>query len=672
MLTLLNLGIILVLLIMIAIWATYGFFSAFIHLIIVIAAGTIALALWEPFSYMLLGTMPAYAHGVGLIAPFAILLIVLRVVFDKLCKANVHMPRIADQAGGAACGFCSGVLAFGLLLNGANFLPLQREILGWEPYKLQGNVINDNDEGQLWGFTRINEWSAGFFSMLSTGSMSPINGLPLAEGRPDLAMRAILTRLPVDENQFRTAHPGSVQVTGVYAIAATEEQVRELARRSAIFAFLAPAYPLPEIPAPEEGGTRIGLYDAILADLNNRFEDPEANGKPSEMLNIQAILEVARTPEFKFEGAASAENFPDFIEMVAEKMGDDLVKRLASVLGENKVLYVVDTAWNNEYPGTFNTDSKLRIAISQVSLQVDGDTIPPIGYSIEYSQNNGGRIFTEIISDQADVATRDMAYSKYTELSMGWLFTLAKGQTPDRFFVRELRFDLSKLDKAPGQEQIVNLDPEAVSRVVGAPLLPSPADVTTNNNPTTPVAAGAVKITGTDAYAEVSEKLPGRFSGSAVNLDFDKKSDPWRLEAGRIERVMPGKGGNKSTVAEIAVGTSDRLVRIQLDGNQAKSLYGRAIGLAEALNVLRVKDDGGNSYDAIGYALKRKDRSLNIDIREDAISRGLSASELPDVRDGEVLMVYFQVPVGTKLTDFVLGGKENAFEEALLVEASRK
>ena len=149
MLTLLNLSIILVLLIMVAIWATYGFFSAFIQLILVIGSGVLALALWEPVSYMLLGRMPAYAHGVGLLAPFAILLIVLRTVFDKFCKANVHMPRIADQIGGAFCGLLAGILAFGMVLNGANFMPLRSDIMGWEPYKVQGNKVTENGEGRL-------------------------------------------------------------------------------------------------------------------------------------------------------------------------------------------------------------------------------------------------------------------------------------------------------------------------------------------------------------------------------------------------------------------------------------------------------------------------------------------------------------------------------------------
>lgn len=665
MLTLLNLGIILILLIMVAIWATYGFFSAFIQLIIVIGSGAIAFALWEPIAYMLLGTkFVQHAHGLGLLIPFVILLVVLRVLFDKFCKANVHMPRIVDQLGGATCGLFSGILAFGLLLNAVNFLPMHREVLGWEPYKVVGNDINDNPEGKLWAFTRINEWSAGFFAMVSSGSMSPIGGTPLAEGRPDLAKRAVLTRMPADEHQLRTVNPGGVKIDGVYALPATEEAIYNLAKRSAILAFLNPSYTLPD--NLDYGETGDGLVDTVLKDLDLRFEDTQANGKPSDLLNVATIMEVARTPQYEFPEATSREGFPEFIEMVADKMGKDLVERLKSVTGENKVLYVVDTAWNNKFPGTFNSDGKLRVAIPQVSLSVDGDKVSPIGYSIQYSQNTGGRVFTEIISPEANVAGRDAAYTAFTEVNIGWVFALNKGDVPDHFFVRELRFDLDAFKKPAGQETRETMNPGAVAHVIGAPPLPSSADEDSGTTTIT-IVTGGVKLEGTDTYADVSEKLPGAFSGSAVNLQFDKDADPWQLEAGRGEKLIRSRGGKKSSVSQIAVGPTVRLVRLKLDAQKANSLYGRAIQLTENLNVMRVKDEGGNFYSAIGYALLESDNSVTLDIREDAFNRGLSASELPDVGAGETLMVYFQVPIGTNLTAYVIGATEQKFEEVLTV-----
>jgi hypothetical protein len=673
MFTLLNLGIILMLLIMVAIWATYGFFSAFVQLIIIIASGVLALAFWEPVTYMLLGRMPAYAHGVGLLAPFVLLLIIIRTLFDKLCRANVHMPRIADQIGGGACGLFSGILAIGFLLNGANFLPMHREVMGWEAYLVDGNKVTENEDAQLWGFVRVNEWSADFFEMVSVGSMRPTGGTPLAEGRPNLAKRALLTRMTADENQLRTANPGSVKVAGVYDMPANEEAIYGLAQRSAVLAFLSPAYTLPnDIDYGEDG---MGLVNGVFNELNLRHEDPTENGKPSEMINVDAIMQVSRIPQFKFESATSLEGFPSFVQNVADKMGADMVKRLAATMGKGKRLYIVDTAWNNEYPGTFNTDNKLRIAIPQVRLMAGGEEIAPIGYSIQYSQNTGGRIFTEIISDEADVSLKDQAYSKYTETNIAWVFPIADGQRPDFFFVRELRFDLSDLKKPEGQETRENRNPGAVAHVLGAPLLPSPEDLEKENEGQGTANQSGVKIAGTDTYAEVSERLPSTFSGSAVSYDFNKNADPWTIIAGLGEDLPRGKGGQTSSVNRIDVANSDRLVRLNLDPQRAKSLLGRFIQAAEDLTVMKVKDEGGNDYDSIGFALLKADRTMHIDIRSEAArNRGVSAGELPRVGPGETLMVYFQVPIGTKLTSFVIGGGdgEMKFEEILEVTKSER
>ncbi|MEM6259078.1 MAG: CvpA family protein [Planctomycetota bacterium] len=661
MLTIINLIIILLLLGCISMWATYGFFSAFIQLIVVIIAGTLAFALWEPVSYMLLGRMPTYAHGVGLLAPFALLLIVLRTALDKLCKANVHMPRIADQIGGGFCGALIGVLAFGVLLIGINFMPIDKEALGGA-VTLRGQEIDD-ESGQLW--LEINVWSGGFFSAISAGSMSPIGGISLAEGRPDLAERAMTYRMPPDTNQMRSAHPGSVQVTGVYAIPATPDAIKGLAQRTAIMSFLKPGYPVPQDVQFGEDG--LGLINRLISDLNARYADSEANGRPSDMLNIEAILDVSRTPKYNFENAGSQQNFPRFIRMVADKMTEDLVARLEPVMGENKVLYVVDTDWKNEHPGTFNTDNKLRIAVSSVQLQAatnDGfEMIAPAGYSIEYSQNTGGRIFTEIVSAQADDEAKQTAYSKYTEFSMGWIFPVDAGQTPERFFVRELRFDLDKLDKPAGQETRVNQNIGAAARVIGAPLLPSAAALEAQEN-ASPVFTDGVKIVGSNARADLSEALPSVFSGSAVSYDFDRDADPWTVTSGRGEKLPRGARGSNA-VRAITVADSERLIRITLDTDRAKSLYGRAIGAAKSLGVMRIVDEGGNARDAIGFALLRADGTMDIDIRSDAMQGGLFATELPRVGAGETLMIYFQAPIGDTFVAYQLGNDKMAFEQPL-------
>src|SRR3982751_2232102 len=101
------------------IWLTRGFFSSLIHLICTIIAGAIAFAAWEPVSYWLLESSPTggimsflagIAWGVGLILPFAVSLIVLRLIVDKLLPGNVVLQQKLDYIGGGVCGVFSGAL----------------------------------------------------------------------------------------------------------------------------------------------------------------------------------------------------------------------------------------------------------------------------------------------------------------------------------------------------------------------------------------------------------------------------------------------------------------------------------------------------------------------------------------------------------------------------------
>ena len=48
--------------------------------------------------------MPYFAWGIGLLAPFALLLIFLRVVTDRLVNVSVQFPGLANQLGGAVFG----------------------------------------------------------------------------------------------------------------------------------------------------------------------------------------------------------------------------------------------------------------------------------------------------------------------------------------------------------------------------------------------------------------------------------------------------------------------------------------------------------------------------------------------------------------------------------------
>jgi len=652
MLVVLNIFILLVLLGLIAIWSTYGVFSALLHLIIVVAAGTIAFAVWEPLAFWLLGRMPAYAHGVGLLAPFTLLIIFFRALFDRLCRMNVHVPRIADQIGGGVCGLLSGILAIGVLLIGVNFLPAAKDAMGWEPYKIEANKVVANPEGQLWSFLRVHKTAGSFFTMLSGGSMSPMGSDPgMSEARPNVAERAMRSRSPYDTNQFRSAHPDTISVVGLYELPATAQGFTELSRRATVVSMLNPGYAL-AADLRSDDPEKAAVLDAVLTEYFRRTENapPEAEigYLVNSLLNTDLIESSAQTEVLQLNNPTTPENFPTFIQLAVENNISNLSTQLSTVMGEGKRVLLVDTLWNNDTPGTYDTDNTLRVAIPQVRLQVRTRSglvdVEPIGYSIEYSQNNYARRFTELLSQQIYSADSDDA-----KFHMGWAFVIDNDDEPERFFVRGLRFELDELEDVTGTDSPINRNLDDVARVIGAPPLPVPPadrlDIMTTG----------MQIGDTGTYADISEGLPGVFSGSAANVDVDREAEPWTLIRGTAERLPRGTGGRNSRVRNIQVSERERLVRIKLDAQVAQAFLGQATGVGSNQNTMYVLDDGGNLRPAIGYAHLTANNEMTIDIRDEFQGRGSRPSLLPRLREGELLFIYFEAPLDSKVVGYQVG-----------------
>ena len=101
----LNLIVVAIVLLVAYMWTAQGFFSALIHLMCTIVAGAMAFALWEPLTYaFLLNATPSLAWTVGLVIPFVVFLVGLRVATDKLITRDVKMPGAVDFAGGGIAG----------------------------------------------------------------------------------------------------------------------------------------------------------------------------------------------------------------------------------------------------------------------------------------------------------------------------------------------------------------------------------------------------------------------------------------------------------------------------------------------------------------------------------------------------------------------------------------
>jgi len=159
-------------------WATQGLFSATLHLICVIGAGVLAFATWEPASDLVMGAsaLVPYARGIGLLLPFAIYLLVLRIAADKFAPDNLNFPNIVNLSLGGAIGAAAASLTVGIALIGIGFTHSSRDMLG-----IVGAARNPRSSGQpntevnsFW--LPIHLYTGDFFALLSAGSFTPTLG----------------------------------------------------------------------------------------------------------------------------------------------------------------------------------------------------------------------------------------------------------------------------------------------------------------------------------------------------------------------------------------------------------------------------------------------------------------------------------------------------------------
>src|SRR3982751_3342807 len=96
-----------------------GLFSSVISAVCAAVAAALALAYHEPLAQLAFAQkMSDHGYGLTLIAMFAIIYLILRVVFDSAIPGNVRLPAIVDKVGGAITGAIAGMFAIGILAIG--------------------------------------------------------------------------------------------------------------------------------------------------------------------------------------------------------------------------------------------------------------------------------------------------------------------------------------------------------------------------------------------------------------------------------------------------------------------------------------------------------------------------------------------------------------------------
>lgn len=200
-------------------WANEGLFSSLLHLVCVIAAGTIALAVWEPLTMSLMsgGGFDNYAWGIVLVGVFALSLFILRVACDKLVPANIKFPTWANLSFGGLCGAMAGILSIGICLIGAGFLQSTNEIMSY-----RGTGRDENSRAAIGKvgdpfWLDVTQLTTSFFGTLSVGTFHPdISGTPLLHYNPRIDELSTLVRDSFNGGKGQLAlAPDAAKVTKV-------------------------------------------------------------------------------------------------------------------------------------------------------------------------------------------------------------------------------------------------------------------------------------------------------------------------------------------------------------------------------------------------------------------------------------------------------------------------
>lgn len=211
-------------------WSAKGFFSSFLHLVCVIIAGAVAFGVWEPVSIMVLNASPSRgmlasiggnAWTIGLLIPFAVALVLLRVVSDKIVRANVTQNTIVDYVGGGVCGVLTGIISIGILVIGLGNLRFTDTTMGmgyrpiWHSSQRATQGGSLVYEGGLW--VPADKLTGMLYTHLSLAAFSSPE--PLAKWQPMPHIAGPASKLTYNEGAARnTAKPRDVTFRGTYIV----------------------------------------------------------------------------------------------------------------------------------------------------------------------------------------------------------------------------------------------------------------------------------------------------------------------------------------------------------------------------------------------------------------------------------------------------------------------
>jgi uncharacterized membrane protein required for colicin V production len=206
------------------VWVSRGFFSALLHMCCTIAAGAIALGLWEPLRNLALTNLSQdwlldIAPGFTLLLPFGLILATLTILANVAVRSNASPDGASNLIGGGICGLVTSVITAGIMVTSLSMIRAKPDFLQYEPLEQdkKGYITHANN---LW--VPVDKIVALAYGHMSQTTLR--TSTPLASYYPDLPIRGHLMRMGPEESLLKlSAKPGDVQFVARYSIGAEEK-----------------------------------------------------------------------------------------------------------------------------------------------------------------------------------------------------------------------------------------------------------------------------------------------------------------------------------------------------------------------------------------------------------------------------------------------------------------
>ena len=536
------------------------------------------------------------AWGVGLLGPFALILLGLRYLVDKLVPGNVDVPYLVNFFVGGFVGFCTGVLTAGVLMIGLQFIsqfspklwPAEAGTVGpaieeaaeqlrgrgddWIVHASSHGVVAHNRSGefvyvpptQFW--LPVDRMAASVYSGLSAGAFYPFSGNALAKLHPNLPDEATLFNvvgLPsARPGARRTIAPRSVNLTAAYTTALAEYDKQ-----------------LPDkLGIQLDGEEQIVVVETeILSNVGSIDPDNVFTAVASQALLLHRPEDAGASEMYAAPPAGYIQrgelSYPSLASPVRSRPQQDETIRWVYVIPSD------------------NVPQLMRLKSTRFDL--------PEMNGLQLAQVNDWLTVTKPTFEAPDPSD-----------------ATAEGDGDSPFF-------------DPMQEQEMGPRPGTTAGAEGDMI-------------------------------SVSDSLPYTLSRNRLQMNNVRVEDNAIVSGQAQVRYERRQSiGANLAVTKIHTPSNMATVQVQIDRKDAESLFGQAMATAQLTTPPELLAASGDTYQAIGF-MRYTNSDFHVNLDPTQRVRSLQQTGIQRLRDDETLVLIFQVARDTQIVRFRIGRQEQA------------